>query len=187
MNIHPGGQTSLDVEEPGGPTDGGPSASGPPRGHDHVLPVRSVFPDSPAGLDAGAQVVQAWRQSSFNLLEASRRLRARKLEGEDVAVVDRAQMSHYLDGEILQAFLEEGGLSGAVERLAGSNLARHRAARRVRRVIERLALAAERGEPHRAFPRLPGDYRDAVRRLGDLGGAWIQRGLTEPVPPAEQR
>jgi transcriptional regulator with GAF, ATPase, and Fis domain len=183
MNIHPGGRTALDVVDPELVEDDEPA---PPaartRGHDHVLPVRSVFPESPAGLDTGSQVVQAWRQASFNLLEASRRLRARKLEGEDVAVVDRAQMSHYLDGEILQAFLEEGGLTGAVERLAGSNLARHRAARRVRRVIERLALAAERGEPHRAFPRLPGEYRDAVRRLGDLGGAWIQRGLTEPAP-----
>ena len=146
-----------------------------------VLPVRSVRAESTESLDTGAKVIQAWRQSSFNLLEASRRLRARKLDGDDVAVVDRAQLSHYVDGEILQAFLEEGGLAGAVERLAGTNPARDRAARRARRVIEQLALAAERGEPHRAFPRLPKEYRDAVRRLGDLGGAWIQRGLAEPV------
>lgn len=152
-----------------------------PRPAREVLPVRSVMPESLEGLDTGEKVVRAWRQSAFNLLEASRRLRARKLDGDDVAVVDRAQLSHYLDGEILQAFLEEGGLAGAVERLAGSNPARDRAARRVRRVIEQLALAAERGEPHRAFPRLPKEYRDAVRRLGDLGGAWIQRGLAEPV------
>ena len=178
MNIRLDGSTPVSsFEDVGRAEFDGPA---PPR---DVLPVRSVMPDTLDGLDTGAKVVQAWRQSSFNLLEASRRLRARKLDGDDVPVTDRAQMSHYLDGEILQAFLEEGGLAGAVERLAGSNPARGRAARRVKRVIEQLALAAQRGEPHRAFPRLPKEYRDAVRRLGDLGGSWIQRGLAEPVQP----
>ena len=177
MNIDLDAGTHLGTLEIGDSSD----ASPPPRTPSHVLPVRSVQPESPLGLDTGAKVVQAWRQSSFNLLEASRRLRARKLDGEDVPIVDRAQMSHYLDGEILQAFLEEGGLAGAVERLAGQNAMRHRAARRIKRVVQQLSLAAERGEPHRAFPRLPNEYRDAVRRLGDLGGAWIRRGLAEPV------
>ena len=181
MNIRLDGRTPVSA------FDAESSDRDDPRPARDVLPVRSVMPDSMEGLDTGQKIVQAWRQSSFNLLEASRRLRARKLDGDDIAVVDRAQMSHYLDGEILQAFLEEGGLAGAVERLAGSHASRHRAARRVKRVIQQLALAAERGEPHRAFPRLPNEYRDAVRRLGDLGGAWIQRGLAEPIQPGRSR
>ena len=176
MNIDLEGGTALGTLEL---LDDDASTPGPRRTAPAV-PVRSVQNSAPAvGLDTGGLVVEAWREAAFNLLEASRRLRARKIDGGDVPVVDRAQMSHYLDGEILQAFLEEGGLVGALERLAGSSRQRHRAERRVRRVVQQLALAAERGEPHRAFPRLPNEYRDVARRLGDLGIAWIQRGLGE--------
>ena len=185
------GRMSLDPEhdlaaDGASPVGGDAYAGGSSSTRVPVRSVRREVPDPAETLTAdhyqtGDLIARAWRQASFNLLEASRRLRAERLDGEEVPVVDRAQMSHYLDGEILQAFLEEGGVAGAVERLAGAHPLRGRAARRVRRVIEQLSLAVETGEPHRAFPRLPEEYRDVVRRLGELGPVWIRRGLAEPI------
>jgi hypothetical protein len=123
----------------------------------------------------GEYVCRAWREANFNLLEASRRLRAQRQEGQRVPLVDRAQMSHYVDGEILRAYLECGSAGDAIERLAGQLAHRHRVQSRVRRVLAQLASALETGAE--AFPRLPEEYRDLLDELAAAGPGAIRESL----------
>ena len=153
----------------------------PGRGPAPVLtpqPVRAAMPDEP-GLEAdrttGDYVCRAWREANFNLLEASRRLRAHRTEGQRVPLVDRAQMSHYVDGEILRAYVEEGSAGGAIDRLAGQIAHRHRVQARVRRVLGQAASALEAGAE--AFPRLPEEYRDILAQLAAGGASTIRDSL----------
>ena len=125
----------------------------------------------------GEFVCIAWRDADFNLLEASRRLRARRLEGQRVPVVDRAQMSHYIDGEVLLAFFETGSVDEAIDRIAGQRPHRHRARSRVRRVLSHAAQAFSSGESEEAFPRLPEEYREILEQLADRGAGPIESSL----------
>jgi hypothetical protein len=86
-------------------------------------------------------------------------------------------MSHYIDGEVLLAFLEAGSVDEAIDRLAGKAPHRHRARSRVRRVLGRAAQAFRAGEIEAAFPRLPEEYRDVLQQLADRGAGSIERGL----------
>jgi transcriptional regulator with GAF, ATPase, and Fis domain len=144
--------------------------------HSPADPADPLTTDDPAR-STGAFVCQAWQDAGFNLLEASRRLRARRIEGQRVPLVDRAQMSHYVDGEVLRAYLEAGSVEGAIERLGGRHPHRHRARSRVRRVLAQAAAAFAEGRAVEAFPRLPDEYRDIVRRLADAGAPAIERSL----------
>jgi hypothetical protein len=139
-------------------------------------------PDATAGTpDAatvGARLLAAYRGARFNLLEASRQLQAGRLEGVGVAVADRAMLSHYLDGEILRAFLETGTVAATIERVAAGQGPRHRAETRVRRVLERLLEALDAGETTQAFPRLPREYHAALETLVQRGVAWTRAALT---------
>jgi DNA-binding NtrC family response regulator len=172
-DIHRLDTGTSDSERPVAPRGGPvPHEAGHRRGASSPIPLEGT---------TGEIVALVWRNASFNLLETSRQLRARRTEGEDVPVVDRAQLSHYLDGEILRHFLEQDGIAGTAERLAGAHPLRHRAVRRIRRVIDQLARALERGDPQEEFPRLPEEYREMVEQLGARGLAWIQRGLSEPL------
>jgi transcriptional regulator with GAF, ATPase, and Fis domain len=125
----------------------------------------------------GSFVCRAWREANFNLLEASRRLRAQRTEGQRIPLVDRAQMSHYVDGEVLRAFFETGTVDGAVEQLAGQRPHRHRARTRVRRVLAQAANAFSEGMGADAFPRLPEEYREVLARLAAGGAEPIEREL----------
>ena len=159
----------------------------PERGPVPVLDSASVQPGlavtPAAGLVPGNEdttggfVCGSWRDANFNLLEASRRLRARRLEGQRVPIVDRAQMSHYIDGEVLLAFLEAGSVDEAIDRLARQGPHRHRARSRVRRVLVHAAQAFSAGESEEAFPRLPEEYRDILQRLAEAGAEPIERSL----------
>ena len=124
---------------------------------------------------SGESLLRAWREAGFNLLEASRQLRARRNEGEPIGVVDRAQLSHYLDGEILQGFYECGDLSLCVERLTAGHRLAHRGEKRIHRVLGELLEASE--TEHDAFPRLPEEYRDALDALLKLGPRWLRKRL----------
>jgi transcriptional regulator with AAA-type ATPase domain len=150
----------------------GPSPAAPRR----PLPIAAAgLPGLGAEPTTGEFVCQVWREANFNLLEASRRLRAQRTEGQRIPIVDRAQMSHYVDGEILRAYLETGSADGAIERLAGQVAHRHRVQARVRRVLAQAATALDAGKP--AFPRLPEDYRDVLERLSQGGADPIRDSL----------
>jgi transcriptional regulator with GAF, ATPase, and Fis domain len=153
----------------------------PARGPAPVSAPRSAHPPATTRLEVGANpstgdfVCQVWREASFNLLEASRRLRAQRTEGQRVPLVDRAQMSHYVDGEILRAYVETGSAAAAIDRLAGQLAHRHRVQSRVRRVLAQAATALEGGEA--AFPRLPEEYRDTLDQLERDGAEPIRESL----------
>ncbi len=149
--------------------DGGSAPSPRPQ-------IARVSPSSASS--TGEFVLHTWRECGFNLLEASRRLRARRLEGQDVPVVDRAQLSHYLDGEILRAFLQCADLGAVVDALAAGSIPRARARRRIERVVARLANSLEAGAGPEAFPRLPDEYRGVLEELCRRGPDWVRRGAS---------
>ncbi|RKZ16443.1 hypothetical protein DRQ53_06375 [bacterium] len=159
MNIDPARGPATDPVAPSGagPIQAPPVAEGP--------------------ASTGDFVSQAWREANFNLLEASRRLRARRTEGQRVPLVDRAQMSHYIDGEVLLAYFEGGSVDEAVQRLAGQQPHRHRARARVRRVLGLAAEAFAQGLGEESFPRLPEEYRSILLRLARDGSDPIVRSL----------
>jgi transcriptional regulator with GAF, ATPase, and Fis domain len=127
----------------------------------------------------GPRTAAAWRDAGFNLLEASRRLRARRLDGESIPVVDRVQLSHYLDGEILATFERSGSVSATIEQMSLDRPHQHRAAKRIRRVLTELAQALARGDEESAFPRLPDEYRPALVSLAARGESWLEERLQE--------
>ncbi len=143
-------------------------------------PTAGTGPPSPArateNLSIGAGVRRAWRASGFNLLETSRQLRARRLDGDRVPVVDRVQLSHYLDGEILQTFRSTQNVRDTIEQMAGGERHAHRAAKRVRRVLDELWRAAQANAVD-AFPRLPEEYREDLDALLSQGTQWLQSRL----------
>jgi hypothetical protein len=142
-------------------------------------------PEMPARETAGQLVRAAWSSAGFNLLEASRQLRARRLDGEAIAVVDRVQMSHYLDGEILLAFQQAQSFDGTVARLASSHPLRHRASKRVRRVLDELCAASSTGASvQEVFPRLPEEYRTVLAQLLAYGTSWLQAHASPDGRPA---
>jgi transcriptional regulator with GAF, ATPase, and Fis domain len=153
----------------------------PARGPAPVPTLRTGHPPEAARPGIGAEpstgmfVCEAWREANFNLLEASRRLRAQRVDGRRVPIVDRAQMSHYVDGEILRVYLETGSADAAIDQLAGQLAHRHRVRSRVRRVLEQAAAALEDGQE--AFPRLPEEYRDVLELLSRAGAAPIRKSL----------
>ena len=157
----------------------------PARGPVSVLedpsPVRSGIQatDPGAGQEdtTGEFVCGMWREANFNLLEASRRLRALRIEGQRIPIVDRAQMSHYIDGEVLRAYFEAGSVDEAIGQLAGLGPHRHRARARVRRVLLQAAQAFAAGQSDEAFPRLPEEYREILQWLAERGGEKIERSL----------
>jgi hypothetical protein len=134
-------------------------------------------PPAAAAASVGERLLAAYRVARFNLLEASRQLQAGRLEGDGVTVADRAQLSHYLDGEILRAFLESGALSATVERLAAGYEPRHRVETRARRVLQHLWRSLEDDAPEEAFPRLPRDYRATFETLVHRGSEWTRAAL----------
>ena len=89
-------------------------------------------------------------------------------------MVDRVQMSHYLDGEILLAFQETGDPHATIERLAGAHAMRHRVARRVRRVLNELLSISQTPGEASPFPRLPEEYRGVLDALLARGAEWLQ-------------
>ena len=143
-------------------------------------PVRAagVVSAAPAIAGTGRMVRDAWRACGFNLLEASRELRARRTDGRRVSVVDRAQLSHYLDGEILRAFREAGDLDRCVESLASGQRHAHRARKRIERVLGELLRQWSEDPTNDPFPRLPEEYRDDVESLRRHGVEWLIERLT---------
>jgi transcriptional regulator with GAF, ATPase, and Fis domain len=130
-----------------------------------------------AAPSVGERLLAAWRSTRFNLLEASRLLSAGRKEGEGVAVADRAQLTHYLDGEILKAFVHSGSLEATVDALAAGAKPRERAERKVARVVGRLLATLESAEPGQGFPRLPREYRGALDALENKGADWVRASM----------
>ncbi len=180
------GNAQSAAPEPSTPGAGGPESSPEriemPRGHVGGTAPTAGKTAPPAGEAAppetpGGQILQAWRDCGFNLLEASRHLRRHREAGADIPVIDRAQMNHYLDGETLAAFVATGDLQATIDRLSGGRLPRHRAALRTRRVLSQAMEALRADRLEEAFPRLPAEYRPFVEALRRKGIAWIQTRL----------
>ncbi|HKI84895.1 MAG TPA: hypothetical protein VKA63_11250, partial [Candidatus Krumholzibacteria bacterium] len=136
---------------------------------------------TPLGDDAGEavarQILDAWRQTGFNLLEASRRLKSLRAQGEKVAIVDRVQMNHYLDGETLRAFAASGSTADVVAMLSSGSEPRHRVARRTSRLLQQALQALQDDALHETFQRLPAQYEPVLRKLQSKGAAWMQKHL----------
>ncbi len=130
-------------------------------------------PDS-TPLSIGAFVLSAWVDAAFNLLEASRRAHARRLEGDRVPIADRAQMSHYLDGELLRLFLDHGDADRALAPIVGGHPLRHRARRRLGRLIAKLADADPQAPLAHHFPRMPEEYVAVLEPLLRRDRDWLQ-------------
>jgi transcriptional regulator with GAF, ATPase, and Fis domain len=132
-----------------------------------------------SGIDdaAARQILRAWRQNGFNLLEASRRLKSLRAQGEDVAIVDRVQMNHYLDGETLKAFVACGSAVEVVDLLTAGSQPRHRVARRTTRLLHQALKAMEDDSLKETFQRLPAQYEPVLKELQNKGVEWVRKHL----------
>ena len=94
-----------------------------------------------------------------------------------MAIVDRVQMNHYLDGETLRAFMSSGSEAEVVEILCAGSQPRHRVARRTTRLLQQALQALQGDALHETFPRLPAQYEPVLRKLESKGADWMRKHL----------
>jgi transcriptional regulator with GAF, ATPase, and Fis domain len=146
-----------------------------PSGHPQSPAPPTTVAFSQAAFAVGEFVLGEWVAASFNLLEASRRAHARRLEGEMIPVTDRAQMSHYLDGELLRRFFAAGDVESALADIVGPHSLRPRARRRLQRLLAKLAdTDADLDE---LFPRMPEEYAAHLRPFIAEDRSWLAEQL----------
>jgi transcriptional regulator with GAF, ATPase, and Fis domain len=160
------------------PGDRGRGTALPPAQSTSPAATTPATPVSP-GLAIGAFVLRAWIDAAFNLLEASRRARARRIEGEVVPITDRAQMSHYLDGELLRLFLEARDIEAALAPLVGGHPLRSRAHRRLQRLLAKLIESDGAMDLDALFPRMPEDYATLLAPLLPIDAEWLRAQLEQ--------
>ncbi len=141
--------------------------------------VEASLPRGGTGDSVEEQILSAWRENGFNLLEASRQLRSRRAHGQPVAIVDRVQMNHYLDGETLKAFVSSGSTARVIELLTAGSQPRHRVKRRTIRLLNQVLKALQDDILGQAFQRLPAQYEPVLQALQRRGPAWMRKQLED--------